>query len=73
MPKHINIILETAAEEMYSIAETPAANHMFTVREDGDALTGVQADLFRNLVAKIFFVRFRSRPGLNTALAFLTT
>ena len=73
MPKHIKSILETFAEDMYVIDNTPSDNNMFTVREDGDALTGVQADLFRNLVAKIFFVRFRSRPGLNTALAFLTT
>ena len=73
MPKHIESILEAAAEDMYGISETPAANHMLTVREDGDTFTGTQDDLFRSLVANIFFVRCRSRPDLKTALAFLTT
>ena len=73
MPKHIKGILEPAAEDMDVIVETPAANHLFTEREYGYTLTGTQDDLFRNLVAKIFFVSFRSRPNLKTALAFLTT
>ena len=73
MPKHIESILEAAAEDMYGISETPAANHMLTVREDGDTFTGTQDDLFRSLVANIFFVRCRSRPDLKTTLAFLTT
>ena len=72
MPKHIKSILGAAAENMDGIAETPEANNMFTVREYGDTLTGMQADLFRTLVAKILFLLFRSRPYLNTTLAFLT-
>ena len=40
MPKHIKIILEAAAEDMNGITKTPAANHMFTVRVDGDTLMG---------------------------------
>ena len=73
MSKHIKRILEAAVEDMGGIDETPEANDMFTVREYGDKLTGIQADLFRTLVAKILFLRFWSRPYLNTALAFLTT
>ena len=46
---------------------------MFIVREYEGTLTGTQADLFQTLVAKILFVRCRSRPDLKMALAFLTT
>ena len=53
MPKHIKSILETSAEDMYVIDNTPSDNNMFTVREDGDRLTGTHDDLFRTLVAKI--------------------
>ena len=46
---------------------------MFKVRENGETLTGTQADFFHILVAKILFVRFRSNPDLKTAMDFLTT
>ena len=73
MPKHIEGILEAAEEDMDGIAETPAANHLFTVREDEYTLTGMQAKLFQHIVQKILFVSCKSRPELKTALAFLTT
>ena len=38
---------------MDGIAETPSANNLFTVIEDGDTLTGTQDELLLNLVAKI--------------------
>ena len=59
MHKHTESILEAVAEDMDGILKTPAANHMFTVREDGDTLKGMQADFFITLVAKILFVSFR--------------
>ena len=40
MHKYINSIVEAAAEDIDSIAKTPAANHMFTVRGYGDTLIG---------------------------------
>ena len=52
IPKHIKSILEAASEDMDNILETPAANHLFTMREDEDILTGTQAELFRTLVEK---------------------
>ena len=73
MPKHIEIILEAAAEDMDVITETPEANHMFKVIGGGDTLTGMQSDLFQTLVEKICFVSCRSRPHIKTALAFLVT
>ena len=58
---------------MVDIYKTPSANNMFIVREYEGTLTGTQADLFQTLVAKILFVRCRSRPDLKMALDFLTT
>ena len=46
MPNHIKVILEAAEEDMNGIAETPASNDLFQVREDGSTLAPVQADLF---------------------------
>ena len=54
MHKHIERILEEAEEDMKCIDETPAANHLFTLKEDVDTLMGTQSDLSRTLVAKIF-------------------
>ena len=45
MHKHIECILEAVAEDTDGISNTPADNHMFTVREYGYTLTGMQADL----------------------------
>ena len=58
---------------MDGIAETPSANHMFTVIEYGYTLIGTQAYVFWNFVVKILFVRFRSRPNFKMSLDFLTT
>ena len=73
MLNRIKGILEEAAEEMNCISETPEANHLFTVQEDGGTLTRGQADLFRTLVEKILFVIYQSRPDLKMVLYFLTT
>ena len=70
--KHIKGILESVAKGMNSTAKTSAANHLFTVQEDGGTLTRVQADLFQTLVEKILFISFRSYPDLNTELVFVT-
>ena len=67
MPKHIESILEAAAEDMDNIVETPAANYLFTVREDRDTLTGTQAKIFWNIVAKCFCqLSAKTRPQDGT-------
>ena len=72
MPKHIKSIIKAEADNMEGIAETSEANHIFAVREYGDTLTGMQADLLQTFVAKILFVSCQSSPNLKTALDFLT-
>ena len=39
IPKHIQIILDTAFNEIDSLAETPATNHLFQVLGDGRDLS----------------------------------
>ena len=60
MPKNNDSILEASEEDMDIIDKTPVANHLFTVREYGYSLTGMQADLFWTLVEEILFVSFWS-------------
>ena len=45
MPNHIQIILDTASTDMDVLAETPAANHLFQVREYVSDLSAQQQDL----------------------------
>ena len=73
MPKHIEGIPEAAAEDMDGVSNTPTANHLFQVREDGGTLAPVQADLFQTIMEKILFISCQSRPDLKRALDFLTT
>ena len=46
MPKHVKSILEIEVDDMDVIANTPAANHLFTLRGDGDTLIGTQSEFF---------------------------
>ena len=46
MPKDIEGILEAEAEDMNGITESPSANNLFQVQEDGGTLKPVKANLF---------------------------
>jgi len=52
---------------------TPAANHLFEVKEGATKLTVNEADLFHRLTAQLLYLCKRARPDLQTAVAFLTT
>jgi hypothetical protein len=52
---------------------TPAANHLFQVKENGEKLSSEDADLFHRLTAQLLYLGKRARPDLQTAVAFLTT
>ena len=73
MHEHIEGILEAAAEDMDSVSDTPASNHMFQVQEYGGTLSPVQSNLFQNCLENILFVSCRSRSDLKTVPSFLTT
>ncbi len=54
---------------------TPAAEHLFTIREDKDTrpLNEEQALAFHHTVAQLLFMATRVRRDIQTAVAFLTT
>jgi hypothetical protein len=54
---------------------TPAAEHLFTIREDKDArpLNEEQVLAFHHMVAQLLFMATRVRRDIQTAVAFLTT
>ena len=53
--------------------KTPAANHLFEVRENVEKVPEDKAVIFHNLVARGLFLCKRARPDIQTAIAFLTT
>jgi hypothetical protein len=65
--------LFTEYDNSESIAATPAAEHLFQVRDEITSLSERQATVFHNFVAKCLFLTKRARPDIATAVAFLTT
>ena len=53
--------------------KTPAASHLFKVREDATDLDDETAGVFHRFTAKKLFLTKRARPDIQTAVAFLTT
>jgi hypothetical protein len=60
-------------EDMGGIAATPAAEHLFKVDENAEALNEAEPDLFHSMAAKLLFLCKRARPDIQTLIAFLCT
>jgi hypothetical protein len=73
MEDYVEGILEDAPDDMDGEAPTPAAQHLFTVNDDGEKLGQDDADLFHQMTAKLLFLGKRGRPDIQAAVAFLTT
>ena len=73
MFQFIDEMLEEFPEEIKSSSATPAADHLFKIREDGKRLSEEQASLFHHFTAKLLFLSGRARRDIQTAVAFLTT
>jgi hypothetical protein len=58
---------------MRGSAPTPAANHLFQVRDNEKKLDKKEAEIFHHNVAKLLFLYQRARPDLKTAVSFLCT
>ncbi len=56
-------------------AATPAADHLFTVRDEKEAraLEEERALVFHHTVSQLLFMLARARRDIQTAVAFLTT
>jgi len=75
MTEHIKTILTDFPEEITGIKTTPAAEHLFQVRDEGEAhfLPEEQATAFHHAVAQLLFLSARARRDIQPATAFLTT
>ena len=56
-----------------TISFTPAAGHLFKVRDDQPKLDEQKAQIFHTFTAKSLFATKRARPEIHTSVAFLTT
>ena len=59
-------------EDMKGVATTPAADHLFKVRDSAPKLNEERAELFHRVTAQMLFVAQCGRPDLRTAISFLT-
>lgn len=73
MVDYVKKMVEAFPEESELIATTPAALHLFEVRDDVKVLKESEAVIFHNIVAKGLFLCKRARPDIHTSIAFLTT
>ena len=56
-----------------SVSYTPAAAHLFKVRDDQPKLNEQKSQTFHTFTAKALFDTKRARPDIHTSVAFLTT
>lgn len=73
MTKYITKVISDFPEEISGVAATPAADHLFKVREDVMKLNEEQADAFHHTVYQLLFAASRARRDIQTAVSFLTT
>jgi hypothetical protein len=70
---YLEEILGELPKDMGGVATSPAAAHLFEVSSTPDLLPVEAAEMFHCNVAKLLFVSERSRPDIQTAVAFLST
>eukprot|EP00957_Ditylum_brightwellii_P158588 12071421-Ditylum_brightwellii.AAC.1 len=75
MIKYIKKIHEKFPEKIKSVAVTPAAEHLFEVRDDNKdkLLPEEQALAFHCTAAQLLFLSARTRPDIQTPVSFLCT
>jgi hypothetical protein len=73
MTDYVKGMLEGLPSDMDGKAATPAANHLFEVKQEPELLCESAADMFHHNVAKLLFLCKRARPDIQTAVAFLCT
>ena len=67
-------ILDDATNDMIGEDVTPAGAHIFQVNEDDPISLDEKASVeFHHIVARLLFICKRTRPHLQTAVAFLCT
>jgi len=70
---YLEDIINEASSDMDGSAVTSTSSNLFQVNEECEKLDPETADLFHRTVARLLFAATRSRPDLQTAIAFLCT
>ena len=75
MIKYLHKVIKEFPEGITGSAATPAADHLFQVREDGKAklIEEKCPQQFHTTVAQLLFLSYRARQDIQTEVAFLTT
>ena len=75
MVEYIKTIIDDFPEEIIGIKTSPAADHLFEVRDESEArlLPEEQAMAFHHATAQLLFLSARARRDIQPAIAFLTT
>ena len=75
MFKYLDSIIDEFPELITGKAVTPAADHLFSVRDADEAkcLPEQKAISFHHTTAQLLFLRLRARRYIQTAVSFLTT
>jgi hypothetical protein len=73
MNDYISNLFEEAPANMAGTATTPATDHLFSMNESPKHLDDMTSELFHHLTAKLLFQCKRTRPNIQTAVAFLMT
>ncbi|VEU34053.1 unnamed protein product [Pseudo-nitzschia multistriata] len=70
---YLEEIIQNLPDSLRGTAVTPAGDHLFKVNDESPKLSQADADKFHHYVAKLLFMAKRSRPDIQTAVAFLCT
>ncbi len=75
MFKYLQEVIDNFPEVIRGQAATPAAAHLFKVRDEKEAqpLKEEQVLAFHHTIAQLLFMATRARQDIQTAVAFLTT
>ena len=75
MIEYIKTIINDFPEEIIEMRASPAADHLFTVRDETEAklLPEEQARAFHHATAQVLFLSARARRDIQPCTAFLTT
>ena len=72
MIPYMQEIIDEFPDDIGTPANTPAADHLFDVRDDATLLSKSRSDDFHHTVAKLLWASLRARPDTLLALSFLT-
>jgi hypothetical protein len=71
MSEYVKTVIAGMPDDMVGKAPTPAATHLFKIRDDPVLLEKEKSDTFHKMVMQLQYLSQRARPDLRTAVSFL--